>query len=158
MASTQRDVPAALLPGSATEPPTGVELLLRGENGPAPTPTAAAPTSVPETPAPTPATPQTPPSTWVPTSRPPPQTLPSWALGCLLLADLLLLLTAAWVALASHAPGRLLVATFLVSLGGSLLCLGVWLRGERGAAELQTLNPFDEERPRIRVQFLDQKR
>lgn len=174
LASNQRDVPAALLPGAANEPPSGVELLLRGEvppagqpSSPPPEPSAPEPLATPTPsaaqpphPAPTSASPALPSQgTSVPTTtRPSPQALPSWALGCLLLADLLLVLVAAWVALASHAPGRLVVATVLVTLGGGLLSLGVRLRGERGAAELQSLNPFDEERPRIRVQFLDQKR
>ncbi len=131
-----RDVPSPLAEG-ADGPPTGVQLLLRGENGQPIAP---------------------PPPTLQPAATTDATHLPSWALGSLLLADILLVLVAGWIAFGSHAPGRLLVTSLLILLGGALLSLGVWLRGERGAAELQTLNPFDEERPRVRVQFLDQKR
>ena len=34
----------------------------------------------------------------------------------------------------------------------------LWIYRERGAVELQTLNPFDPPAPTIRVQFLHEKR
>lgn len=131
-----RDVSTAPLT-AADGTPTGVQLLLRGENG---QPIAPLPPVVVE-----PAPSET-------------ASFPSWALGSLLLADILLVVIAIWTALGSRAPGRLVVASVLMLLGGALLSLGVWLRGERGAAELRTLNPLNEEPPRVRVQFLDQKR
>lgn len=154
LASSQRDIPAGPTPGPDGARPSGVDRLLHGEAGPgeaseAPRSNPAPPSSVP---APGPLA-----GTVVqPQSAPP--VLPSWVLGCLLLADLVLVVVAAWVALASRAPGRLVVATLLVALGGSLLSLGVRLRGARGVAELRSLNPFEEPRHRVRVQFLDPKR
>ncbi len=118
--------------------PTGVQLLLRGENGQPiapPPPPIATPHSAGERVA-----------------------FPSWALGCLVVVDAILVLLALWIGLARRMPGHLLVASVLLIIGGGLLAMGVWLRGERGAAELQTMNPFDPPAPSIRVQFLHEKR
>jgi len=117
---------------------TGVQLLLRGENGDPIAPPASFPTT--------------------PEEIHRAVALPRWALGSLLLADLILVLVGAWIALGSAAPGRLLMASLVILLGGGLLSLGVWLRGDRGAAELQALNPFDPPKPKVRVRFLEEKK
>ena len=73
------------------------------------------------------------------------------------MADVTLVVIGAWIALASRAPGRLMVAGVVICLGGALLALGVWLRGARAVAELQALNPLETPEPRVRIQFLEEK-
>lgn len=127
----------APIPG-AVERHSGIQLLLRGENGQpiAPPPPDPSPSEYSDV-------------------RP---VLPSWSLGCLLLADGLLMTVGAWIILASRAPGHWWVGSLVILLGGGLLALGVWLRGERGAVELQSFNPLDTPAPKVRVQFLDERR
>lgn len=123
-------------PATDTTParPTGVQLLLRGEDG-----TELVP------PQPDPAT--------DPGAA---ETIPSWVLGCAILGDAALLGVAAWVVLSGHGWGRFVAATLLVGLGWGMISLAAWLRGHTAARELGTLNPLAEEKPRVRVYFMDE--
>jgi len=117
---------------------TGVQLLLRGENG----------------------QPIVPPSSPALTAHAQEghTLLPQWALGCLLVADVLLVLTGAWIILASRAPGSRIIGSLVLLLGGALLSLGASLRGEPVAEELPAQIPPHEPEPRIRIRFLEENR
>lgn len=123
---------------TATDPgparPAGVQLLLRGADG----------------------TELVPPEPTLPPDSQPPQAIPRWVLGSAVLADALLLLVAAWMVLAGRDWGRLVAATLLVFVGGGMLATAAWLRGHAAARELETLNPLAEEKPRVRVRFMDE--
>lgn len=123
-------------PAADTTPvrPTGVQLLLRGSDGVELVPPQPEPATDPKA----------------------PETIPSWVLGCAVVADAVLLAVAAWVVLSGHGWGRFVAATLLVSLGGGMLSVAAWLRGHMAARELGTLNPLAEEKPRVRVYFMDE--
>ncbi|MFM7101419.1 MAG: hypothetical protein ACKO3N_09625 [Verrucomicrobiota bacterium] len=122
----------------ATDPgparPAGVQLLLRGADG-----TELVPPEPPHLPDPQ-----------------PPRSIPRWVLGSAVLADALLLLVAAWVVVAGRDWGRFVAATLLVSIGGGMLAAAAWPRGHAAARERETLNPLAEEKPRVRVRFMDE--
>ncbi len=137
LAATENVLPSPWSPtGSKDDKPFGVQMLLRGSNGETIVPPAPETKSSPD----------------LEVSR-----CPSWAVGVLLLADLLLVCIGAWIALASRGFGRTLVAGLVILLGGALLSLGVWLRGAPAAAELQSLNPLEVPEPRVRIRFLEEK-
>lgn len=112
--------------------PAGVQLLLRGTDGSELVP--ALPTDEQE-------------STPV---------LPRWALAGAVVADGVLILVAAWGVLGQTGWGRYVVATLLLSVGAAVLSMAVWLRGQPAVRELESLNPLGEEKPRLRVQFMDE--
>lgn len=82
---------------------------------------------------------------------------PSWALGVTVVSDCVLALVGMWVVMAHTGWGRYLAAGALVLVGGAQLVVAVVLRGRRAVQELQSLNPLAEEKPRLRVQFLDEQ-
>lgn len=114
--------------------PAGVQLLLRGSDGselvqpqPLPDPDSA-----------------------------PTEMIPSWVLGSAVIGDAALLGIAAWLVLSGHGWGRMVAATLLVGLGCGIISVATWLRGHTAARELGTLNPLAEEKPRVRVYFMDE--
>ncbi len=86
-----------------------------------------------------------------------PSLFPSWALGATLVGDGVLLLVAFWVVLRHTGWGRFVAAGLLLMVGGGWLCIAVWLRGQRAVQELEAMNPLAEEKPRLRVRFLDEQ-
>lgn len=111
----------------------GVQLLLRGTDG-----TELLPPPIPME---------------RPDTRP---LLPRWALGGILVLDAGLVGLAGWIALGPGYVERLIIAALMVCMGGVLLAMAVYLRGQTAVEELNSLNPIAEEKPRIRVQFLDE--
>ena len=81
---------------------------------------------------------------------------PRWALASAVVADLILLAVASWVALFAAGNGRLVVAALLTATGAGILSVAVWLRGQPAVLELELLNPIAEEKPRLRVRFMDE--
>ncbi len=82
---------------------------------------------------------------------------PSWALGVTLVSDFLLFLVAFWIVARHGGWFRYVAAGVLVLVGGAILCVAVALRGKRAVQELEAMNPLAEEKPRLRVQFLDEQ-
>ncbi|KAB2655703.1 MAG: hypothetical protein DVB31_16200 [Verrucomicrobia bacterium] len=82
---------------------------------------------------------------------------PSWALGVTLVCDAVLFLVAFWIVNSQAGWSRYVAAGALVMAGGAILSVAVLLRGKRAVQELQSLNPLAEEKPRLRVQFLDEQ-
>lgn len=81
---------------------------------------------------------------------------PRWALAGAVVVDLILLSIAAWLTFTGHGWGRMVAASLLVLTGGAILGAAVWLRGQPAVRELESLNPLAEEKPRLRVQFMDE--
>ena len=82
---------------------------------------------------------------------------PSWAFGVTLVSDFLLFLVAFWIVARHTGWFRYVAAGILVLVGGAILCVAVALRGKRAVQELEAMNPLAEEKPRLRVQFLDEQ-
>ena len=124
------------IPHSDASPPpaSGVQLLLRGTDG-----SELLPPAEPIA------------------DQPSPAGFPSWALGLMLVGDAILLLVAWWMVWWYTGWGRFAAAGLLVLVGGSWLCLAVWLRGQPAVQELQSMNPLAEDKPRLRVRFLDEQ-
>ena len=117
---------------TASGDPAGVQLLLRGTDGaelvqPAPVPAAD-----------------------------PAHPFPRWALAGAVVVDALLLLIAAWLMVTAGSRLRYAVAGLLIGIGGAVLSVSVWLRGQPAIRELESLNPLAEPKPRVRVQFMDE--
>lgn len=117
---------------NANGEPAGVQLLLRGTDGaelvqPAPVPAAD-----------------------------PAHPFPRWALAGALVVDALLVLVAAWLILTPGSATRYVAAGLLIGIGCAVLSVAVWLRGQPAIRELESLNPLAEEKPRLRVQFMDE--
>ncbi len=112
--------------------PAGVQLLLRGTDGaelvqPAPVPAAD-----------------------------PAHPFPRWALAGAVVIDALLVLVAAWLMVTPGSPLRYGAAGLLIGSGCAVLSVAVWLRGQPAIRELESLNPLAEEKPTVRVQFMDE--
>ncbi len=112
--------------------PAGVQLLLRGTDG--------SELVIPEPPADPPAT----------------HPFPRWALAGAIVVDLLLLAVAVWAVLGRGGWMRFVAAGVLLTVGASVLSVAAWLRGQPAIRELESLNPLAEEKPRLRVQFMDE--
>ena len=82
---------------------------------------------------------------------------PSWALGVTLVSDAVLALVGFWIVLHHAGWGRYIAAGALVLVGGAQLSVAVVLRGKRAVQELESFNPLAEDKPRLRVQFLDEQ-
>ncbi len=82
--------------------------------------------------------------------------LPRWVLAGAVLADVVLVLVAVWVVLGQIGWGRYVVASLLLGVGAGVLSMAVWLRGQPAVRELESLNPLGEEKPRLRVRFMDE--
>ena len=118
--------------GEAADDPAGVQLLLRGTDGkelvmPAPVPVKDGP-----------------------------HPFPRWALAGALVADVILVLVAGWLVMEQVGWSRYVVAGMLLTVGACMLSTAVWLRGQPAIRELESLNPLAEEKPRLRVQFMDE--
>ena len=122
--------------GGADDPaqPSGVQLLLRGSDGDELVPPAS-----------------------LPADDDARHVFPSWALGVTLVCDAVLFLVAFWIVNSQTGWFRYVAAGALVVAGGAILSVAVILRGKRAVQELQSLNPLAEEKPRLRVQFLDEQ-
>lgn len=83
---------------------------------------------------------------------------PRWALAGAVVVDGVLLLLAAGIAMFGGGVGwmREAAVVTLVLIGGAVLSAAVWLRGQAAIRELESLNPLAEEKPRLRVQFMDE--
>jgi hypothetical protein len=81
---------------------------------------------------------------------------PRWALAGALVVDLMLVSVACWTVLDRGGWMRFVAAGVLLAVGGSVLSVAVWLRGQPAIRELGSLNPLAEEKPRLRVQFMDE--
>ena len=117
---------------AAAGDPAGVQLLLRGTDGaelvlPAPVPVAD-----------------------------PSHPFPRWALAGAVVVDGLLLLVAAWLMLTPGSRLRYAAAGLLIGIGFAVLSVSVWLRGNSAIRELESLNPLAEQKPTLRVQFMDE--
>jgi hypothetical protein len=118
--------------GEAAGDPAGVQLLLRGTDGKE--------LVMPEpAPAPDGAHP-----------------FPRWALAGALVVDVILVLMAGWLVMEHVGWSRYVVAGILLTVGACVLSTAVWLRGQPAIRELESLNPLAEEKPRLRVQFMDE--
>lgn len=122
------------VPGQETAngEPAGVQLLLRGTDGAElvqPAPVSAADSSHP---------------------------FPRWALAGAVVVDALLVLVAAWLMVTPGSALRHVAAGLLIGIGGGVLSVAVWLRGQPAIRELESLNPLAEEKPTVRVQFMDE--
>jgi hypothetical protein len=118
--------------GEVAGDPGGVQLLLRGPDGkdlvmPAPVPVQDGP-----------------------------HPFPRWALAGALVADVLLVLVAGWLVMEHGGWPRYIAAGILMVVGACVLSTAVWLRGQPAVRELESLNPLAEEKPRLRVQFMDE--
>lgn len=118
--------------GEEASDPAGVQLLLRGTDGkelvvPAPVPVEDGP-----------------------------HPFPRWALAGALVADVILVVVAGWLVMEHVGWSRYVVAGILLMIGAGILSTAVWLRGQPAIRELESLNPLAEEKPRLRVQFMDE--
>jgi len=118
--------------GASAENPAGVQLLLRGTDGSE---------LVPEVPV---------------RDEEQAPLFPRWALAGAVVTDGLLMAVALWVVMARGDWGRYVAAATLLLAGAGVLSAAVWLRGQPALRELQSLNPLAEEKPRLRVQFMDE--
>jgi hypothetical protein len=118
--------------GEVAGDPEGVQLLLRGTDGKELV--MPAPVSVEDGPHP----------------------FPRWALAGALVADVLLVLVAGWLVMEHGGWSRYVAAGILLVVGACVLSAAVWLRGQPAIRELESLNPLAEEKPRLRVQFMDE--
>lgn len=85
-----------------------------------------------------------------------PHPFPRWALAGALVADVILVLVAGWLVMEQVGWSRYVVAGMLLTVGACMLSTAVWLRGQPAIRELESLNPLAEEKPRLRVQFMDE--
>ncbi len=81
---------------------------------------------------------------------------PRWALAGALVADVVLFVVAGWLVMDHAGWLRYVVAGGLLVVGAGVLSTAVWLRGQPAIRELESLNPLAEEKPRLRVQFMDE--